>query len=270
MVTAGGRLYPDLQDLVVACDDFGVATVTMDRPDKLNAAGAGMHAALSLVFRRLEREPLVRVIVLTGRGRAFSAGGDLDWMQEMIDDPAIFERTIREAKEIVLSMLDCEKPIVAKVNGHAVGLGATLALFCDVAFAARTAKIGDPHVGAGLVAADGGAIIWPQLIGYGRAKEYLMTGDLIPAPEAERIGLINHAVAPEELDERVDAFARRLSAGAQKAIRWTKATVNIGLRQLAESMLDAGLAYEALTNLSSDHAEAVKAFREGRAPVFGR
>lgn len=256
------------EHLIVAIDDGGIATVTMNRPDKLNAAGAVMHRELSLVFRELERAPEVRVIVLTGSGKAFSAGGDIDWMQEMIDDPSIFERTIREAKEIVLSMLDCEKPIVARVNGHATGLGATLALFCDVTFLSERAKIGDPHVGIGLVAADGGAIIWPQLIGYARAKQYLMTGDLIPAREAERIGLVNFVHAPEELDEAVAAFAARLAQGAQKAIRWTKATVNIGLKQLADAMLDAGLAYEAVSNLSRDHQAAVAAFREGRAPVF--
>lgn len=256
------------EQLVVTLDEAGVATVAMDRPDKLNAAGAVMHRELSLVFRELERAPEVRVIVLTGNGKAFSAGGDIEWMQEMIDDPSIFERTIREAKEIVLSMLDCEKPIVARVNGHATGLGATLALFCDVIFMSERAKIGDPHVGIGLVAADGGAIIWPQLVGYARAKEYLMTGDLLPAREAERIGLVNHVVAPEELDAAVAAFAARLARGAQKAIRWTKATVNIGLKQLADNMLDAGLGYEAVSNLTRDHQAAVDAFREGRPPVF--
>ncbi len=254
--------------LSVSCDPTGIATVVMDRPDKLNAVGVEMHRALSLVFRALEQDDAVRVIVLTGNGRTFSAGGDLVWMQQMIDEPALFTVTIRQAKEIVLSMLDCEKPLIAKVNGHAIGLGATLALLCDVVFAATSAKIGDPHVGAGLVAADGGAIIWPQLVGYARAKEYLMTGDLMTAVEAERIGLINHAVPAEELDARVAAFAARLAAGAQQAIRWSKATVNIGLKQRAAAMLDAGLAYEAVTNASADHAEAVAAFRDGRPPVF--
>ncbi len=248
--------------------EAGIATVTLDRPDKLNAVGCQMHRELSLIFRELERMPDVRVIVLTGKGKAFSTGGDIEWMQDMIDTASMFERTIREAKEIVLSMLDCEKPIIARVNGHATGLGATLALFCDVVFMSERAKIGDPHVGVGLVAADGGAIIWPQLVGYARAKEYLMSGDLIAAPEAERIGLVNYAMAPEMLDEAVYAFARRLACGAQKAIRWTKATINIGLKQLADQMLDAGLAYEAVSNLTPDHQAAVSAFREGRAPVF--
>jgi len=260
--------YARFEQLAVGIDSHGIATVTLTRPEKKNAVGLKMHGELALIFRELERDPSVRVLVLTGAGSAFSAGGDLQWMQEMIDDPSIFENTIREAKEIVLSMLDCEKPLIAKVNGHAMGLGATLALFCDVIFASTKARIGDPHVCLGLVAADGGAIIWPQLVGYARAKEFLMTGDPLSAEEAARIGLINHAVAPELLDQTVAAFALRLARGAQKAIRWTKASVNIGLKQLAAGILDSALAYEAVSNLSADHQEAVAAFRDGRPPVF--
>jgi enoyl-CoA hydratase len=262
--------YTRFEHLAVTVDAHGIATVTLNRPDKKNAVGVRMHAELSLIFRELERDSAVRVVVLTGAGTAFSAGGDLEWMQEMIDVPSIFEQTIRESKEIVMSMLDCEKPLIAKINGHAIGLGATLALFCDVTFATTKARIGDPHVGVGLVAADGGAIIWPQLVGYARAKEFLLTGDPLSAEQAARIGLINHAVAPELLDQTVEAFALRLARGAQMSIRWTKASINIGLKQLAISILDSALAYEAVTNLSADHQEAVRAFREGRPPVFAR
>jgi enoyl-CoA hydratase len=259
---------PAWQALDVSVEASGIATIVMDRPDKLNAVGEAMHTELSLIFRQMQQDQAVRVIVLTGRGRSFSAGGDLAWMQQMIDEPERFIATTRQAREIVMSMLECDKPVIAKVNGHAVGLGATLALLCDVIFAAEHAKFGDPHVSAGLVAADGGALIWPQLIGYARAKEYLLTGDLLTAAHAERIGLINHVVPADELDARVAAFAQRLAAGSQPAIRWTKATINIGLRQLAAAMLDAGLAYEALTNVSADHAEAVAAFAASRKPVF--
>src|SRR5690606_36637006 len=160
------------------------------------------------------------------------------------------------------------KPVVAKVNGHAVGLGATIALFCDVIFASTKASIGDPHVSVGYVAGDGVAIMWPQLIGYARAKELLMTGDLLPASRAAEIGLINHAVEPEGLDAAVVRFSERLAGGAVKAIRWTKMAVNIGLRQLAHSMMDASIAYESLSNTTADHREAVAAFREKRKPVI--
>lgn len=245
-----------------------VLEITMNRPDKLNAVDEVMHAELARVFVEASNDPDCDIVVLTGAGRAFSAGGDIDWMQRMIDDPASFEKTAREGKQIVFSLLDCEKPVIAKLNGHATGLGATIALFCDVIFASEKAKIGDPHVCVGFVAGDGGAVIWPQLIGYARAKEFLMTGDLMTAEEAAKIGLINHAVPAADLDARVAEFADRLAAGATKAIRWSKMSANIGLKQLAHSIMDASLAYEAMSNVSADHQEAVNAFREKRAPQF--
>jgi enoyl-CoA hydratase len=247
-----------------------VLEVTLNRPDKLNATDAMLHTELARVFFDITNDPGSDVVVLTGAGRAFSAGGDVDWMQEAIDEPSRFQQTVREAKQIVFGLIDCEKPVIAKLNGHATGLGATIALFCDVIFAAEHAKIGDPHVSIGFVAGDGGAVIWPQLIGYARAKEYLMTGDLMTAAQAAQMGLINHAVPADELDARVDAFADRLAAGATDAIRWTKMSVNIGLRDLATSIMDASLAYEAQSNTSADHAEAVAAFREKRTPIFGQ
>ncbi|WP_231711432.1 enoyl-CoA hydratase/isomerase family protein [Xanthobacter dioxanivorans] len=248
--------------------DGGVLTITMDCPEKLNAVGERMHEELAEIFTVAALDPETDVIVLTGAGRAFSAGGDIEWMQKMIDLDGAFEKTAAEGRRIVFSMLDCEKPIIAKVNGHAAGLGATLALFCDVIFASEAAKIGDPHVSVGFVAGDGGAVIWPQLVGYARAKEYLMTGDLLPASEAAAIGLINHAVPAGELDARVDAFVARLQAGAKKSIRWSKMSVNIGLKQMAHAIMDTSLSLEALSNKTSDHQEAVNAFREKRPPVF--
>ena len=246
-----------------------VLTLTLNQPEKLNAIGAEMHRELAQIFIDATDDPDSEVIVLTGAGRAFSSGGDLQWMQSMIDRTDEFDRvTAREAKRIVFSLLDCEKPVIAKLNGHATGLGATIALFCDVIFAADHAKIGDPHVSVGFTAGDGGAVIWPQMIGYARAKEYLMTGDLILAPDAARMGLINHAVAAAELDARVDAFADRLAGGALQAIRTTKQSMNIGLKQLAHSIMDASIAYEALSNRTHDHQEAVRAFPQKRSPAF--
>lgn len=245
-----------------------IATITMNRPDTLNATQGEMHTELARIFIDLENDPDVDVMILTGAGRAFNAGGDIVWMQEGVDDPLSFNSVIREGKQLIFGMLDCEKPIIAKVNGHAVGLGATLALYCDIIFMAENAKIGDPHVKIGLTAGDGGAVIWPQLIGYARAKEYLMTGELIGAADAKAMGLVNRVVPREELDAAVDTFVRNLNAGAKLAIRGTKTTINIGLRQLAHSIMDASLAYEAMSNASEDHREGVAAFREGRKPVF--
>jgi enoyl-CoA hydratase len=162
------------------------------------------------------------------------------------------------------------KPIIAKINGHAIGLGATIALFCDVTFAADHAKIADAHVVIGFSAGDGGAIIWPQLIGFNRAKEYLFTGEPILAPDAARLGLINYSVPAGELDLRVQLFARKVASMPPRAVQWTKATVNIGLKQLASGILDASLAYEALSNSTRDHREAMAASREKTGRNFHR
>lgn len=243
--------------------------LTLNRPESLNAVDAAMHTELARVFTDAANDPDSDVIVLTGAGRAFCAGGDLGWQQDAIDDPESFEQTAREAKQIVFSLLDCEKPIIAKVNGPAVGLGCTIALFCDVVFANEETFLSDPHVSVGLVAGDGGAVIWPQLVGYVRAKEFLMTGDKVPARKAVEMGLINHAVSAAELDSAVEAFAKRLANSALKAVKWSKVSINIGLKQLAHSIMDTSIAYESLTNVSADHQEAIAALREKRKPVFG-
>jgi enoyl-CoA hydratase len=248
--------------------DARVLTMALNRPEQRNAVNARLHFELSRVFSDAQRDPDSDVVVLTGNGAAFCAGGDIDWMQQSIDVPAEFEKTAREAKDIVYSQLDLEKPLICKLNGHATGLGASLALLCDIVIASDEAKIGDPHVSVGLVAGDGGALIWPQLVGYAKAKKYLLTGELMLAAEAERIGLVTDVVARAELDAAVDAMAQRLVSGATKAIRWSKVTTNLPLRQLFHSYFDAGVAYECMSNLTEDHAEAVKAFRERRKPVF--
>lgn len=245
-----------------------VLNVTFNRPEALNAIDEDTHAELARLFPDVTNDPLTDLVILTGAGRAFSAGGDLGYIERMIEDPSIFIGDMPDVKRIVFGMLDCPKPIIAKVNGHAIGLGATVALFCDVIFAAETARIGDPHVRAGFVAGDGGAVIWPHLIGHARAKEYLMTGRTLTATEAARIGLINYAVPADELDRAVEEFAAELLRGPQQAIRWTKLCVNIGLKQLAHAVLDASVAYEALSNMTADHREAVRALREKREPVF--
>lgn len=245
-----------------------VLTVTLNDPERLNAVSDRMHHELAEVFLDVAQDPASSVIVLTGAGRAFSAGGDIAQMQQVADDPARFLAGIPAAKRLIFSMLDLEKPLIARINGHAVGLGATLALFCDVTFMADTARIGDPHVSIGLVAGDGGAAIWPQLIGFARAKEFLMTGALLDARRAEAIGLVNHCIPAAELDREVDAFCDRLASGAMQAIRWTKATVNLELKRIAHALLDPGLAYEAMSVHTPDHAEAVAAFAQKLQPKF--
>lgn len=236
-------------------------TVALNRPDVLNAVNTRLHQELIDAFAFAARDAGSDLVLLTGEGRAFSAGGDLEQMERVIADPALFDIEVRDAKLLIFAMLEIEKPMIARVNGHAVGLGCTLALFCDVVFAAESARIGDPHVAVGLVAGDGGAVIWPQLVGFARAKELLMTGELLSATRAEAIGLINHAVKDAELDARVDAFCDRLLSGATEAIRWTKVTVNLELKRLAHALLDPGLAYESLSVRTLAHRDRVAALR---------
>lgn len=245
-------------------------TITLNRPDALNAVNEQMHVDIEEALAFAAGDDDSDVLVLTGAGRAFSAGGDLAYLAETARHPEHFDVDVRRAKRIVYSILDLEKPLVCRLNGHAVGLGATLALLCDVVFAAEHAKIGDPHVSVGLVAGDGGAFVWPQRVGYARAKEYLMTGELVPAPVAAQIGLINHCLPAGQLDAAVDSFCQRLLNGSKNAIRWTKVTINLELKRIAHAVMDAGIAYEAVTIRSADHREAVDALQSKRAPVFQR
>ena len=259
--------YPSYKYLAFA-KQGRTLTLTFNKPDVLNAMTAEMHEETSRAVYDIGMDHSIDIVVLTGAGKAFSAGGDIGGMREMYDKPEMFETSILEAKKIVFGLLDCEKVLIAKVNGDAVGLGATIALFCDIIIAADHARFGDPHVRVGLAAGDGGAVIWPQLIGYARAKEHLLTGDLMTATKAADIGLINYAVPAAELDARVDAMVAKIGGGAMKSIKWTKTAVNIGLKQLAHSMMDSCMAYEALSNRTGDHLEAIEAFTEKRKPRF--
>jgi enoyl-CoA hydratase len=248
--------------------DGKVLLVTLNRPEKLNAINATLHAELARIFGDVARDPEAHAVVLTGAGRAFSAGGDMEWFEEARQDPGVWYVTQQEAKKIIGDLLDLEAPVIAAVNGHATGLGATLALFCDTIFLADTAKIGDPHVKMGIVAGDGGAVIWPWLLGPARAKEYLMTGDLLTAQEAGRIGLVNRVVPAAECLPRALEFAHRLADGPILAVKWTKVSVNKLLKETANLVLDASLALEAQTLKTEDHREAVRAFIEKRPPRF--
>ena len=244
-----------------------ILTITLNRPP-MNPIHYELHNELSRLWYQVQVDTECDVVILTGAGEVFSAGGDIPMMQRRIDDPELFNQKNLEMKQMIFGLLDLEKPIIARINGDCIGLGATLALMCDIMIAVDTARFGDPHVRMGYVAGDGGAVIWPQLIGYARAKEYLLTGDMLDAKEAERIGLINYAVPRDQLDAKVNAFADKLARGATKAIKWTKTSINMPLRQLAHSMMDASLAYEAITNMGADHQEAVTAFQEKRKPRF--
>ena len=250
-----------------AVREGAVLILTLDRPP-MNAVDGVMHAELATIFTDVAQDREARAVVLTGAGRAFSAGGDAGWFQGLRDDPRAFDAVQVDARQIIHSLLDLEAPVIAAVNGPAAGLGATLALFADTIFMADAARIGDPHVRMGIVAGDGGAVIWPWLVGPARAKEYLMTGELLGAVEAERVGLVNHVVPASECLTRAIEFARRLAEGPILAVKWTKLCVNKLLRASVNLVLDASLALEAQTFRTEDHREAVRAFIEKRPPRF--
>ena len=244
-----------------------VLTITIDN-GPMNAVDDDLHHELSRVFVDAQDDPESDLIVLTGAGRAFCAGGDMEWFQAMIDETARFRGIMPDAKRIISTLLEVEKPVICRLNGAAAGLGASIALMSDVIIAREDALIGDPHVKVGLVAGDGGAVIWPQLVGYARAKEYLLTGDMLRASEAAAMGLINYAVPAEELDAKVDEMAGRILANPRWAVRWTKTAVNLPLREIANRVSDAALAYEIVSNSTADRQEAVTAFVERRKPQF--
>ena len=244
-----------------------VLTVTMDNPP-LNTASPELHEELTHVFDDIARDDACHVAVLTGEGRAFSAGGDFDIMLQAQQDAAFRDTTVARASHIVHSMLALEKPLIARVNGHAIGLGATLAWMCDVVFAVDSAKIADPHINVGLSTGDGGAIIWPHLIGYARARHHLLTGEPLTGAQAAEIGLIYKAVAAETLDEAVYAYADKLANGPTMAIRATKRSINMALCAQAAAQADAHIGLELRTMASQDHREAILALMEKRKPVF--
>ncbi len=245
-----------------------LAVATLNRPERKNAVDDRLHRELATLFRDLAEDDAVYSILLTGAGDAFCVGADMKASPEESILAHGWDRVRRDAERIVTGILECEKPIVAAVRGPAIGFGATLALLCDVVYAAEDARFGDTHVKIGLSAGDGGALIWPLLVGVNRAKELLMTGDLLDARTAERLGLVNHVVAPEKLVEEATAMARRLADGPPSAIRATKTSVNLVLRRVAAEVLPMSLLLEGETFRSPDYREAVKALLEKRPPRF--
>lgn len=251
-------------------DDGRVFRITFDNPDKRNAIDSATHHELTHVFRDAD-ESDASVVMLTGSGEAFSAGGDFDNMRRMVEGDIDVDELLEqmhESERIVDDIVSLKKPLIARINGDAVGSAATYALFSDVTIASSDAKIGDPHVRAGLVAGDGGTIIWPLLVGLNHAKEYLLTGDLVSAEKAADIGLINYAVPPDELDDKVDEIVDKLTDNSQVAIRYTKVALNGWIETGLNNMFRESLAVQRLTKQHEDHLAAVTAFLDGEEPDF--
>lgn len=247
-----------------------VLTITLSNPQSRNSVDGVMHRELPRALRDAATDLTIGAIVLTGdpEGGAFCAGGDLPWTESLRGSGDDYARVLREGAEIVRAIVDAPQPIISMINGHAVGLGATLALLADVSFADEAVVIADKHVSIGVSAGDGGSVIWPLLIGPNRAKEYLMTGDPISGARAAEIGLVNHAVPADQLRERTYAFAERMANGPRLAIEMTKRSVNLFVNMVVNQVLDGSLALEGLTFRTDNHVEAVRAFLAKEKPVF--
>jgi enoyl-CoA hydratase len=247
-------------ELITFEDDDATLIVRFSRPEQLNAINARLHTEMSWLFRDIAEHADCRVVVLTGAGRTFSAGGDIEWFTNMKSGD--LDRLFVEARRIIVDMLEVPQPIITAINGPAIGLGATLALFGDIIYMGESGVIADTHVLAGIAAGDGGAAIWPWIIGMPRAKEFLFTGKKIDAEMARSMGLVNHVVANEELMPAALEMARRLAGGAQMAIRATKASLNKILRDTVNLNLDTSLAMEKECFASEEHASRIATFLE--------
>jgi enoyl-CoA hydratase len=260
--------YIDFEFLTFENKASGVLLMTLNRPEVLNATNARLHWELTKVWGVISEDAEVRVVVVTGAGdRAFSAGGDLSWIAETAGNAAQVEATLKEAGDIVFSMLGFEKPIVSAINGVAVGAGLAVALMADISIMAAEARISDGHVKIGVSAGDHAVILWPLLCGMAKAKYYLLTADFLDGKEAERIGLVSLCVPREQLMAKALAVADKLGQGSQPAIRYTKRSLNNWMR-LVQPAFDASLALEMLCFLGADAKEGVAAMREKREPKF--
>ena len=245
----------------------GILRIVMSTPGRMNAAGPEMHRDLASVWNEVDRDPDVRVAIITGEGQAFSAGGDLDMIIDMADEFAVRIRVMREARDIVYNLINCSKPVVSAMRGPAVGAGLVVGLLADVSIASMTARLIDGHTKLGVAAGDHAAILWPLLCGMAKAKYHLLTCEPVSGEEAERIGLVSLCVEDAELDDAAMKVARTLAAGSQSAIRWTKYALNNWLRA-AGPIFDASLALEFMGFAGPDIREGVAALKAKRPPTF--
>jgi enoyl-CoA hydratase len=258
--------YAAFASLTFERPDPGVLRIVLDGPN-LNAVGPDAHRDLADVWLTVDRDPDVRVALLAGAGKAFSAGGSFELIEQTVNDYAARTRVMREARDLVFNVVNCSKPVVSAIHGPAVGAGLVAGLLADVSVVGRTARIIDGHTRLGVAAGDHAALCWPLLCGMAKAKYYLLTCETLTGEEAERIGLVSLCVDDADVHDRALAVARDLANGAQSAIRWTKHTLNHWYRLLAPAF-DASLAYEFYGFGGPDAKEGLAAHREKRPPSF--
>lgn len=258
-----------LETLSIGPVSDGVCEISLIRPKLLNRFDNQAQLELAAALEGLAKDADVRAIVLGSTGKAFSAGGDFELMRAAHDDADARRETVEAGLRIVRSFHDLPQPIVAAVQGPAIGLGATVALMCDVVVAARTAKLADTHVQVGLVAGDGGCLVWPQAVGMLRARRYLLTGDALDAATAYQIGLVTDIVdEPEDVLPCAREIAKRIAALAPLAVQGTKRALNEVTSRRADEVVDLAFELEERTLVSDDLLEGIAAFKEGRAANF--
>ena len=255
------------QHLLFEEKQHGILLMTINRPEQMNATDAALHNALSRVWLDIDDDPDVRVVVVTGAGRAFSAGGDLSWVSKIVNNYDEMKVAFKEAGDIVYRMSQCSKIIISAINGTAVGAGLAVALMADISLMAEEAKITDGHVRLGVAAGDHAAIIWPMLCGLAKAKYYLLTADFIDGKTADQIGLVSKAVPADELMGFAMKTATKIATGPRDAASFTKRALNLWITQAAPAF-DASLALEMLNFMGHDAAEGVAALQEKRSPKF--
>jgi enoyl-CoA hydratase len=259
--------YDEYQFLEFTRHEDGILLITINRPDVLNATNARLHWELSRVWKDIDDDPETNVVIITGKGRAFSAGGDLDMIETMKNNHANISQAMREAGDIVYNIVNCEKIIISAINGVAVGAGLAVAFMADITIASEAMRITDGHIRLGVAAGDHAVILWPLLCGLAKAKYYLITADFIDGKEAERIGLVSVCVPADKLMDKAFEVARKIARGPQQASRLTKRALNNWVKTFGPHF-DASLAFEMLGFFSADVAEGVAAVKEKRPPVF--
>ena len=264
--------YSSYEHLTVEVKD-GIGLVTINRPELLNATNARLHWELTQIWPDLDRDPAVRAIVVTGAGRAFSAGGDINDVEERFKMPkeeafASIMGIMKEASAIVYNIVNCDKPIISAINGVAVGAGLAVAIMADISIMSETARITDGHIRLGVAAGDHAAAIWPLLCGMAKAKLYLLTADFLDGKEAERIGLVSRAVPQDQVVPVAMEYARKLADGPQYAIRFTKRSLNQWLRLGGLASFDYSLALEMLNFFDVDVQAGVEGLRLKADPRF--
>jgi enoyl-CoA hydratase len=259
--------YGSYQRLKLDWPEERILRITMENPGRLNAADASMHRELTHIWRDVDEDPQVSAVIIRGAGEAFSAGGDLDLVEEMTQDFETLTRVWKEARDLVYNIVNCSKPIVSAMQGPAVGAGLVAGLLADVSIAAKSARIIDGHTRLGVAAGDHAVIVWPLLCGLAKAKYLLLLCEPVSGEEAERIGLVSLCVEDAELHDKALGIAKRLASGSPSAIRWTKYALNNWLR-MAGPNFDTSLALEFLGFKGPDVREGLASLREKRRPNF--